>query len=535
IGKRLKAAWIGETSQARIYDDAQDCASRFRSYCLANNLLDFSLQIDVFMQHLWPDPLVQSHLKETYRNLIADNIEEDTPAAHDLLSAWLPDLDSALLIYDQQAGYRSFLGADPQTAYTLKERCSQQVTFDFSFVTNPQMETLEAQLGSAFHRSSAIQKPPIKPAQSLLLFDDRRYYPEMLDWVSSQVVQLVQGQGVSPGQIAILAPFLSDALRFSLAERLERRGIAVRSQRPSRALREEPAAVCMLTLAALAHPDWGLRPSRFDTAYALVQAIEGMDLIRAQLLADIVYRSSSKGLRLSSFDKIIPDMQQRITYSLGERYEQLRTWIEYYIQEEPAEIDHFFSRLFGEVLSQPGFRFHHDYASGEIAANLVDSAQSFRWTVECYPAEDCPPTGKEYLEMVQEGVIAAQYLRSWQAEDEDAVLLAPAFTFLMSNRPVEIQFWLDIASSGWFERLDQPLTHPFVLSRHWPEGKPWTDVEETEADLDTLYRLTLGLTRRCRGQIYLGLSELSEQGYESQGQLLKAIQRILRAQANPAD
>ena len=116
IGQRLKAAWIGETSQARIYDDAQTCATQFRRYCLENNLLDFSLQIEIFMQHLWPDPLVQNYLKETYRNLIVDNLEEDTPIAHDLLRSWLPDFDSALLIYDTDAGYRSFLGADPQTA-----------------------------------------------------------------------------------------------------------------------------------------------------------------------------------------------------------------------------------------------------------------------------------------------------------------------------------------------------------------------------------------------------------------------------------
>ncbi len=256
-----------------------------------------------------------------------------------------------------------------------------------------------------------------------------------------------------------------------------------------------------------------------------------MDLVRAQLLADIVYRTHAKTVSLSSFDKIKPEVQERITYVLGERYEQLRIWIETYIQEEPVEIDHFLSRLFGEVLSQSGYRFHRNYGAGEIAANLVNSARGFRWAVESCPPEDGKPLGKEYLEMVQEGVIAAQYIRSWQVDAQDAVLLAPAYTFLMSNRPVEVQFWLDIASAGWFERLYQPLTHPYVLSRHWPEETPWTDVEESEADLESLYRLTLGLVRRCRQQIFLGLSELSEQGYEHQGPLLKAIQRILRVQS----
>ena len=48
IGARLAAAWTGESSQARVYAEAQECATRFRDYCLAHNLLDFSLQYELF-------------------------------------------------------------------------------------------------------------------------------------------------------------------------------------------------------------------------------------------------------------------------------------------------------------------------------------------------------------------------------------------------------------------------------------------------------------------------------------------------------
>ena len=56
MAARLKAAWIGDKSQLRVYDEAQDCATRFRAYCLAHNLLDFSLQYEVFVRYLWPLP-----------------------------------------------------------------------------------------------------------------------------------------------------------------------------------------------------------------------------------------------------------------------------------------------------------------------------------------------------------------------------------------------------------------------------------------------------------------------------------------------
>jgi len=108
------------------------------------------------------------------------------------------------------------------------------------------------------------------------------------------------------------------------------------------------------------------------------------------------------------------------------------------------------------------------------------------------------------------------------------VLLAPAYTFLMNNYPVDYQFWLDAGSSGWFERLFQPLTHPYVLSRGWPQNRLWTADEEYEASADGLARLALGLLRRCRSKVYLGISELGEQGFEQRGPLLRALQRVLR-------
>ena len=537
IGERLKAAWTGEPGQLRVYEDVQAGANRFREYCLAHNLLDFSLQLEVFVQHLWPMQLCRDYLRRTYHHLIFDNLEEDTPVAHDLLRDWLPDFASALLIYDQQAGFRSFLGADPQSAYALKDLCEQQLVLEPSFVTSPHVQAL----GSSLTFSLNPSIPPEPPENGLdanhgepraaLEFEHHRYYPEMLDWVAQQITHLVYDEKVPAGQIVVLAPFLSDALRFSLANRLQANQIPVRSHRPSRSLREEPATQCLLTLSAITHPQWGLIPTKFDMAYALVQAIAEMDLVRAQLLTEIVYRVRDGAPELSSFEGIPPRTQSRITYKLGERYENFRFWLAERSQDPQVEFDHFLSRLFGELLSQPGYGFHNDYNAGEVAANLIESVQKFRWVAGSALAEEGQPLGKEYLEMVEDGVIAAQYIRSWQLQADDAVLLAPAYTFLMSNRPVEYQFWLDVGSRGWFERLYQPLTHPYVLSRNWPKNKFWTDYEEVATNQETLYRLALGLLRRCRWKIFLGLSELNEQGFEERGPLLKAFQRVLRETA----
>ena len=530
IGERLKAAWEGEVSQARIYEDAQFCANRFREYCLSNNLLDFSLQLEVFFRYLWPNPACRKYLAITYRHLIVDNLEEDTPVAHELLRQWLPEFDSVLLIYDHDGGYRRFLGADPDSAYTLKPLCPVRVETDQSFVISKDMAILGNHLYKALNRSGDQKRKlsPLNLEADILEYAFSYFYPEMLDWVADQVAGLVNEEGVPPGEIVILSPLINDALRFGLEERLGRRAVPVRTHRPSRSLREEAITRCLLTIAALAHPQWGVRPSLYEFAYMLVQIIAGLDLVRAQLLAQTVFRSRADQLSLSSYDLIKPEMQERITYRVGELYEGFRRWLEEYASSDEEELDYFFSRLFGELLSQPGYTFHVNYYAGEITANLIESIRKFRWIADRVLTEKGVPAGKEYLQMVQDGVISALYIRSWQIKADDAVLIAPAYTFLMRNTPVDYQFWLDIGSRGWFERLYQPLTHPYVLSRSWRIDRTWTDTDEIETGEEALYRLALGLIRRCRKKIYLGLSELSEQGYENRGPLLRAIDRVLR-------
>ena len=116
---------------------------------------------------------------------------------------------------------------------------------------------------------------------------------------------------------------------------------------------------------------------------------------------------------------------------------------------------------------------------------------------------------------------------AWQNEDKDAVFVAPAHTFLMMNRPVTIQFWLDAGSSGWYERLSQPLTHPYVLSREWQTGRQWTDADDVQYGKEAMARLVSGLLRKCRERVYLGIVELGESGFEGRGELLRAFQKVL--------
>ncbi|MEI6291597.1 MAG: hypothetical protein WCP19_14315, partial [Chloroflexota bacterium] len=440
------------------------------------------------------------------------------------------NLENALIINDSCAGYRKFLGADPESAAELKINCNSSFTFNETFVSKPIISSLSSAIDTVINKNNSAKENKgnnlqLKEAYSII---STRFYPEMLEKTVEIIKNLNIEKQVPLSEIVILVPFLSDVIRFSLMNELEKHEISAYSHRPSRSLKDEAASRCLLTLAELAHPAWKLTPSKFDILYMLVHSIDKMDLVRAQLLSEIIYQP--KSAILTGFEQVTTDAKERITYSFGEKYSQIKNWINSYKEEKPAQpLDHFFRRIFGELLSQPGFGFHENHDSARICSNLIESVQKFRWAMEpTMGDQDMDGIGKEYIAMLREGVISAQYDTSRKNPAIDSILIAPAHTYLMSNRPVMYQFWLDAGSPGWYERLFQPITHPYVLSRHWDRTKKWTDTDEVIANNEGLNRLVNGLLLRCKEKIFIGLTDLSESGYEQRGALIQAFQQIIR-------
>lgn len=526
---RLTAAWVGHSSRPRVYRTTMDIAQDFQAYCKENLLLDFSLQVDLYMKLLLNDADYAKQVKATHRYLIADNLEENFPVMLDFVNWLWPSLEDACLVYDTDAGYRIFLGASPELAYDFREKCDHHQTQE-SLVSHVESTTeLITALENAFGDSQTEQELLHLSESFMVQFSS--FYPQMIDSAVDRAVSLVNS-GVSPREIVILAPYLGDSLRFTIFNRLEASGIPFISHRPSRAIRDEPVAQAMLVLIALAYPDAPLKPNKNDVARAFVQLIDGLDPIRAELLMQIVYRPNQD--ELGTFDTINQTMQQRITYAIGERYENLRQRIHEF-RENAGEIppDFFMQSLF-DFLAQPGYRFHVNLEAGRVISELIESARNFREVVNPQNPETAVASWADvahrYAELVGNGVLAGTHFASWQDEYfKDAVFVAPAYTFLMRNRFVDYQIWLDVGSNAWSERLDQPITHPYVLHRSYPRDLAWTDDMEAEAERERLRKLVLGLARRCRKHIYLGFADLGEQGFEQRGPLLKVFNHILQA------
>lgn len=524
IPQGLKSVSNLDASLSKAYDQVLICADEFRNYCYSKNLLDFSLQVEVFFNHLWNQDIFKEYFYKNFRALIADNIEEDVPAAHDLIKDWLPNLDSALIIFDQHGGYRSFLGADPTSALSIKSLCATKSRFETKI---DHSESL-ANFSKAVHECISHERnsSAAYDVSEVLKINDYHFYPEMIAGVCSQIKDMINSQGIQPGEIVILSPYLSDALNFSLSNGLKAMSIPNRSSRPSQMYINDPIIRAFFTFAKMAHPQWQLQISFYELRNALMVVLPGLDIVKADLIVKTLFsvKHSYEGLR--SFDTITNhSMQERISFQIGEKLERIRTWIKDYKSGDPQPLDVFLSELFGELISQKGFGLFADYNAASRIAQITRSIRVFRQFMAQVMGIDDISSGFEYICSVEKGLLPSAIL-NFEEKAENTVLIAPAHTFLMENKKVNYQFWLDIGSYGWWERLNQPLTNPYLLNRNRDKSQFWTEAHEFEANQAGMERIIEGLINRCGKMVYINTVRTNENGSEQRGPLLQAFQRL---------
>ncbi len=524
ISQRLKSVRNLDPGLSIAYDQVLICAKEFRKYCLSNNLLDFSLLVEVLINNLWKKEIFKEYFYKNFRVLIVDNVEEDVPAAHDLIKEWIPNLDSALIIFDHDGGYRSFLGADPISAASIKQHCSRSEVFDIKIGYNETISNFSTALNECIsHKRNTLTDLGFS---EVLKINNYRFYPEMITEVCAQVKELIVSKEVEPGEIAILSPYLSDALNFTLSTGLNSLGIPFRSSRPSQTYINDPKVRAFFTLTKMAHPQWQLQISFHELRNALMVILPGLDVVKADLIVKTLFSVKQPHEGLRSFDIITnPMMQERISFQVGEKLERIRNWIEEYKLSNPAPLDVFFSMLFGEVFSQKGFSFFTDHSAATRIFQVTQSIRTFRQFLTQVMGTDDISASLEYLRSVESGLLPSAIFTN-EEKIKNSLVIAPAHSFLMENRKVNYQFWLDIGSLGWWERLNQPLTNPYLLNRNRHQGEIWTEAHEFDANQAGMRKIVAGLINRCGKIIFVNTVHTNEYGSEQRGPLLQAFHTL---------
>ncbi|MEN6480316.1 MAG: UvrD-helicase domain-containing protein [Anaerolineales bacterium] len=536
IFARLRGAWVGEPDRVQSFWQAQDCATRFRAFCRERGLLDLSLTTELFDRYLLPQPAFQRYLAERYRHLIVDNLEENVPVAQRLVAWLIAHCDSAVVALDEGGGHRLFLGADAAGAQEVADGCREHLHLTRRVAGSPSAVAFAEAVGRALRAPVPVEPEPLPaadPRDAVYLLPDAKYWVGMVRAAAAHIAELVAA-GTPAHRIAVVAPYVSEVLRFTLQEELAARGIALFLLRPSTPLRDQDALRGLLVLATLAHPRWVLHlqgeewlPSTAEVALALETALGDLDPVRARQLAMSAWPVGARTLAdLASTPSAAGSLWADVGYQVRERYQTLQQWLAVYAQGEPLPLDVFVARLFGDVLSRAGFGLHSDPDRIRACGRLVESARNFFAAVgrgEALPPDEL---SRAYVELVLGGMASAEYLLDWPtALPENAVVLATAWAYVTRDLRSDVQVWLDVGAEGWWDRPNQPLTHPYVLSRRWPVGRPWREIEEDEARRASLSKLVYGLAARCEQRIALGTSELGVDGLQQAGPLERAVLR----------
>jgi len=523
IACRLKRTIGVDPSIALAFDQAQECALEFREYCLRNNILDFSLLIETFRRFVWENTTCRSFFYSSYDAIIADNVEEDFPVSHDLLALWLQNIPSATIIYDTDSGYRSFLGADPANAYLLKDLCRNSVSFKQSRAPDKSVESFRIALGKCIQYGK-LEKVSTE-MKGAFHIESYRFYPQMISEVCAKISELIHNRNTATEEIVILAPYLSDSVKFSLSQNLESAGIKHTAYRPSQIYINHPLIRALITIAKMAYNAWPFSISPLEMRNALVTIITDLDIARAELAVQTLFSVNEKTLR--SFDSIQNSkMQERISFKIGGKIEDFRNWLLDNMQVEEEPLDIFFRRLFGELLSKKGFKLFEDLESAKIIHNLTQSLKSFRQFSIAYLDLEIKQINLEYIRTIEDGLLPSSFFDQAAEEEEGSVRIEPAHSFLMQNRACDYQFWLDAGSLGWWERLNQPLTNPYLLRRKQLDSTNWTDADEFHSNQASMHRVIQGLIRRCRKKVFISAVNINEYGNEHRGPLLQAIQDL---------
>lgn len=527
----MKESWSGDSGLLSVFDQAQESGLLFLEICRQYNLLNYSVLLETFIQNLLPLALFQEWLRNQQIHFVFDNAEEEVPAAHHFARALIPLTRSAMIITDSNGGFRNFMGADPISAATLQKSCEKEYTFTDSYICEPQVFAMHEAITNPAVLSKDLKASP----RQAFRFSVSHQYPEMIKQAAADTAWLIRSKGVSPSEIVIIAPLVSDVLYTAMERELRLQGIPAYLHRPSRPLISESYTKSLLTLITLLNPGKMELPRLLDVVQMLQSFIPLLDPMRGHILVAKTFKSKENETGkivdyiIQPFPSLPDDSKERILAENGGRFEIIRCWINRNKAGKDTP-DIAISRFFNEVLVRDGF--NHSEEMNLSVNKVIESTQKFHQILNGIQQNQQEEKASsllewaDYFDMVKTGMVSARYDEEWFSQPKNAVLISLASAFLTMNHPVKYQVWLNSGSPRWWERFYGQLTNDAVLSKEWNPGDIWDAPQAYEKNDENMMRQVSGLLLRCQRQVFIYASELDENGQDQKSKLLYVFSEL---------
>lgn len=510
VGERLQHAWPDpkDTHRRQQLEALSCCVGRLRQETIALGAFDFGSLIQLFQERILP----LAQFWASWDHLLVDQAEDSCAVALEFYEKALAYGKSLFLTYTVGGGV-SFTGVPNLVFSFASEKHSswihpqRLVTLRSSFMTfglkiaqalDPDLPGISILPNHLNSERWATDDLPIKELQAETPL-------EGVDQMVTQIQELLH-QGVDPGNIAVIAPYLDSGLMLTLEQRLRQ---VVWVMRPFPALIRYPLIRALLTLLELAHPHWNQFPSltEFQVFLALVL---GLDPIRAELLAIDTLDPVHRTLR----SRVAVRAPERVGFAALKSYQLLVDWLEAYRQGSPVPLDQCLRQFFIDRLS---LKITTPHAQG-LVRSLVETATRFQ---DVFPHLD----PREFLVMIRSGQTASQ---SWQDPDYPQYLvLATPGDYINLGCSADYHFWFDITRQEWTRSAWYPLYNSEVLTPEWDQT-PFGELQDYVYRRRTLAKILLNLACRIRKGLWLVSSTVTFRGEENTGDLDQILKEIAK-------
>lgn len=507
VQNRLLRWAKSDPEKIAVYTESLRVMRRFRGKCLAARCLDYSAVICLYSD-LLQDERYGKQLAARYRYLFVDDLEKTIPAAQDLIVRIMEQSEETHLTFNPEGGFTAFFGGAPGLAEQTFFPLCNMIELKESYTSSPASRRFARMLADAVTEGKPIAKTEF--LQRDIQTDLRG---DMLIRVAQEVDRLIE-RGVSPGQIAIIAPIIDKVMDFTLTRHFKERGCTLANLTRTKRLLDEPFAQALITLAFLVNPGWKLELN-YSSLVQTLSLILQWDPVRSALLADEIFRHR---LLLPDLDAI--GLRPRLGFHHADKYDHFREWVREK-QTGELELEHFFQMVFGELLAPLA------PAEKDILAcrQVTESVTKFKRVMHQYSSMDAAQPGESFIDMVLKGTLAAEVLFRPPSNDAQIIIATP-YTFLFSPyvHQVEYLFWLDVASDNWFQSATKELSNPYLLSRQWKEEAEWNDQLDQGLRKEQLISYLQSLLGKCTRGLYIANSYYNSRGWEQEGQLLEWLQ-----------
>ncbi|MGM0436964.1 MAG: UvrD-helicase domain-containing protein [Bacillota bacterium] len=506
--KRLLDWANKEEQKHKIFKESINIMKIFREFCIKNRVIDYSLLVDLYNKILLPNENYLNKLRNEFFYLYVDDLEKTVPAAQKLYEILNNNTKKTYMTFNPEAGINRFFGGNPVLAKKQFLNKGQIIEFSKSFTSSEESR----ELANGFKERVLGNKNSLK-TKYIKGEIDTELRGDMFIKTAKKVVELIKS-GIKPGEIALIAPNIDKVMEFTLEHYFENKGYNVYNFKNSKRLVDIPFAQALITLTLLTNPDWNINID-YSSLHQTISLLLDLDPVRSGLITEEIFKNAYVLPEINNLA-----LRERVGFNSAEKYDHLRNWVEEKKNRE-IEVAHFFQLVFGELLA-PLSPSDEDILA---CRQIIESVKKFKNVVESFKDFNQKELGKDFIEMIYNGTIAAEVLYQNEHTDDEIILATP-YKFLQNPQidSVKYIFLLDISSNNWLRSIAKELSNPYIFSPQWKNERNWDDELDQNLRKIQLVEFFQSIISKSQEGLYLNDSYLNSQGWEQEGKLYDWLQ-----------